>query len=726
MSLSIPREFVTELQSSGIAEAIIVDDLFESPALDIVVDLPGFWTGFCDNRAAHPLLNGVFIGVNTEDEVQDHHIEKCWEVFFNGDSIDLLAQLFGDYPQRRRELAKLSKLLTDIFGKPTIELVPSAPIPEAAKLVFLDYVLGKDDQEAIKIAKILAARKDRRPYLVLISDSANLTMRSEAFRTDTGYIAGTFGHLAKEKAIDPAELAYSLVTWGLGNSALRVIQPLFDAMISSVDEAAKAVKTAMAAVTIQDYSFLQNLSLSGDGHPLGEYIVDLFGASLSYHFRGSPALKEARALADKTPFNKHLPLSMVPSHLVVELYREALTEPLVEGEIAAHPWSSESTISVIEESSDFNTPFAAAPVSDPSVAASAVSEASVRQVEVKAAECGTKVEGTTVNSTALPVEASCSAATAKPVATNKPEEPAPGETNKGEMPISLQVVESKSPPSDDNRIAWLSTGDIFAKNQNEPLLMVLNAGCDLQFAPNSKRRPQPDRSIFLIEGTLYHISNLQPPDEIARTEYFKFEETLYRINWTDRLRTIKHGDFKSSLERDGYERRIARLSLPYVLQVQQAWLARLGRVGVPVAPPHSGSQNIEIYTSNGDGPVLKKTIPHGVAVFRVKQTGGYSSEFLLSNDTLSAVRTLLCEMKIALVSRPSPKATKKAESISVCLNNFHFWRGLLEKPKPFKEGILSIENGLIKASSNKSVKGSDFDDTRIVLRFVDPKATDGC
>lgn len=708
MSPAIPKEFVAELKSSGITEAVIVDDLFETASLAIVTDLPGFWTEFLESRALHPALETIFSGVVNEDEVEDRHIEGCWNVLSNGISTDILNRLFGDYAQRKSELNKLSTLLSEIFGTPTIELVPSATIPDEAKLVFLDYYLGDDTEAANTIAKKLAKRKHLRPYLVLISDSANLRERSEGFRSDTGYIAGTFAHLEKEKAIDPAELAYSLASWGLGNSALRVIQPLFDAMIASVDEAAKAVKNAMAAVTIQDYSFLQNLSLAGDGHPLGEYIVDLFGASLSYRFRDSPEIKEARALADKTPFKKHLPLSMVPSHLIFELYREVLTEPLVEEKIVEHPWCSEKTISVIEEAPESTAPTFAG------------CEAPSEPVQPQATECVSAINVTAKEF----IDPALQAPSTEQSALDQRDKAGPAQIAVPEVAIP-PLPEKDAPkvfPSDENAIAWLSTGDIFAKDEKEPLLMVLNAGCDLQFAPNSKRKPQHDRSILLIEGTVYQINNLQPPDEIARTEFFRLGETLCRINWTDRVRTIKHVDFKSTMEKDGYEKRVARLSLPYVLQVQQAWLASLGRVGVPVAPPHSGSSDIEIYVTLEKVPVLRTRVSHGATVFRVKQNEGYVSEFLLSKDTVTAVRQALQELIKLLLEKGGAKPEKKAEELGICLQTFDFWRELQEKPRAFTKGTLSIKNGILKASFNEVVAVSDVTDTQIVLRFAEPQA----
>jgi hypothetical protein len=71
----------------------------------------------------------------------------------------------------------------------------------------------------------------------------------------------------------------------------------------------------------------------------------------------------------------------------------------------------------------------------------------------------------------------------------------------------------------------------------------------------------------------------------VKTEFLEYENELYRILWDlKQLTAVRYGDVEDCLRGEEY-RRIARLRLPYALQIQQAFASNLTRVGVPVAPP---------------------------------------------------------------------------------------------------------------------------------------------
>jgi hypothetical protein len=135
----------------------------------------------------------------------------------------------------------------------------------------------------------------------------------------------------------------------------------------------------------------------------------------------------------------------------------------------------------------------------------------------------------------------------------------------------------------------LFLGDVFEKTNDEraELYMIINAQCDLSFAPNAKRQMDPRRSILLLPGQLHPLQEKIPDDQkdFPRTELFTRNEKTFRILWdTRKLVSVSFDSFGKWLSEKSYQR-TTRLRLPYALEIQRAFSADLNRVGMPVAPP---------------------------------------------------------------------------------------------------------------------------------------------
>jgi hypothetical protein len=135
----------------------------------------------------------------------------------------------------------------------------------------------------------------------------------------------------------------------------------------------------------------------------------------------------------------------------------------------------------------------------------------------------------------------------------------------------------------------LFLGDVFERTNDDraELYMIINAQCDLSFAPNAKRQMDPTRSILLLPGQLHPLQEKIPDDQkdFPRTELFTRNEKTFRIFWdTRKLVSVKFENFGKWLSEGSYQR-TARLRLPYALEIQRAFSADLNRVGMPVAPP---------------------------------------------------------------------------------------------------------------------------------------------
>lgn len=118
------------------------------------------------------------------------------------------------------------------------------------------------------------------------------------------------------------------------------------------------------------------------------------------------------------------------------------------------------------------------------------------------------------------------------------------------------------------------------------LLLVLNAQCDLAFAPGSEaRQMDPERAILLLPGYFKGIREPVGDKRTPKTELYLHERGSYRVEWdTKRITAVPYGEFAAWKETSGRER-VGRLRMPFALELQRAFAADLTRVGMPVMPP---------------------------------------------------------------------------------------------------------------------------------------------
>ena len=118
------------------------------------------------------------------------------------------------------------------------------------------------------------------------------------------------------------------------------------------------------------------------------------------------------------------------------------------------------------------------------------------------------------------------------------------------------------------------------------LLLVINAQCDLVYRPASGdiTASEKDLTILLLPGTPRPVRNRGGSSKLS-TELYQQDGVNYRIEWdTKNVRTISLSQFRKWTKSKGYER-VARLRLPFALEIQRTFASDLTRVGSPVTPP---------------------------------------------------------------------------------------------------------------------------------------------
>ncbi len=581
------------LREARITKAAIIDDVYDLPSMSDLDDVPAFWSSVEDNPVRLEKLHSLKPDILDETDIDEDLVKILWGKMDDWGELgkSCKEKLFAGKLQAQISPNALAGNL-ERLGIKTDLLGAEDDLPDpSVKLIFLDYALdpkekGNLGRKAIEKAKELwksADRNDGKPFIVLISNKPDAFESVNEFRDKSEILGGLFGYIPKEDLSDAEKLYLRLSSWGIGIPAYQQIQHFVDTLVESLDNISKSFKKRIRALEIQDYAFIQRLSLHEDGHPLGDYILWLFESTLGYQFRDDEKVREAKRNLDEIKFDSYLPCQNLPSGRLAEIYTYAVTEPAVE-ELGSHP-----------------------------------------------------------------LDESCT------------------------YPL-------------------LGLGDIFIRDRDMKVLMVINADCDLLFSPGSmKRRFNATQPIYFVPGKLEPIHLRNYKGDAIRTELFEYRGEPYRIIWDHKkVQSYNYGHVWPGLKGIGYSRS-SRLRLPYALELQQKFAGDLVRVGIPVSPPFLSGADVEIYCKNENGKSRKidPTIPGGAIIIHTKA----KDYFTLTVDCVNAIfdRTDIIATAIASQCESIDKGDgnyegkvrnilKDAEKVRTSKANGSIWQEITEKP----------------------------------------------
>ncbi|MGE8130056.1 hypothetical protein ACQKQD_24050 [Methylobacterium sp. NPDC080182] len=212
---------------------------------------------------------------------------------------------------------------------------------EGVQLVFLDWRLGPDRDPASMHVASTAAReihkRPNRPYLVLISSDPGVKNASVAFSEASGLVCGMFDAMPKAWLANEVDVTLNLTVILDLYAAGDAVQSFVEALRTHADTAVQSFLKRIERLTVSDYANLQHLALRKDGHPLGDYLTELFaGLWTDTLFQGE--LKSQLVELDKQDFGS-LPALTGPSDALADLYNSAVFDTHV-GALAPHPHAS--------------------------------------------------------------------------------------------------------------------------------------------------------------------------------------------------------------------------------------------------------------------------------------------------------------------------------------------------------------------------------------------------
>lgn len=343
---SAPAAILELLKARGITSIVIVDDAFDPPSRKNIETkaLDEFWAAVEQNDTATKELDQILGEVKDFAALTDAHLVQLLEGL---DQLTALqepcAQLFGDIVGKRKQIDRFAKPLADLKLKiVALGTADEFTIPDA-KLVFLDYFLGAKNNEEARDAAIARAKdiysrsKNGKPLIVLMSSIKEVAQEKENFRKASGLLGGMFDFVAKADLAITEKLLVRIDFWLMGFPIGYELQHFVDTIDASISGVTKAFLERVRELNLNDYAYIQMLSLQADGNPLGEYMLWLYQSVFGHLLfeANNPLRAEMRAL-DSMRFEDFLPTQAIPSEQLSEMYMVALFDTTV-GDLTAHP-----------------------------------------------------------------------------------------------------------------------------------------------------------------------------------------------------------------------------------------------------------------------------------------------------------------------------------------------------------------------------------------------------
>jgi hypothetical protein len=635
------------LKARDIQAIAFIDDAYDPFSAAEVTDIQigEFWAAL-QSRDADGMRkefdefnNAEFQGaVSSQAEIDNDVLVKLWEMREKFEALkEPLSHLFATKLKNRNQLDRIVSLIrsqcsVDDESVLQIKTLDSRqnviPELEDTKIVFIDYYLGaggdqESKQKAIDRANEITTEiykhyAPKLPLVILMSSAPEVKAQQEQFRRDKGWLIGLFYCVTKDDLEDPEKLGINFGTWIERLEQGTKIQQFVETVEKSLKSAVDGFINSVRNLSLEDYAYVQDLSLAPNGQPLGEYMVWLFNAYLGrLAFETDKDVLKHQDIISGFSFDR-LPLSQfMPSVDLIEMYDSALFNKAI-GDLTHHPADPGFSGSAAAEEKS-SIPLA------PNVAdraeAEIVGDASHPPVEIR-----TDLDAEQVSADTSELLEGAEASQADGGHSEHPVIPdiitgtVKGDSGKGKgsavsgtMALTCPWTAGNEDQKNSSALPYLRLGLIFVKDPSSEIWMVLNADCDLAYTPDGKR--QPIRVVALIAGQLEEMKKTTTALTEPKTDLFRWNESTYHIRW--QVKSVAFQEFKQLLERCaklGYKP-FAILRLPYALEVQRAYATHFTRIGLPVAPPIHHYVNVEILRKDAEGKIVELLSPQADLAF---------------------------------------------------------------------------------------------------------------
>lgn len=290
-------------------------------------------------------FNGLGLKIESDEDLTETNLGRLYAIRASSSEIQSWFRDFdNDQAGRRDALRQLETMLKEQLGCNVQTLSPKDSLQGEAlpQLIFIDYYLDPSyrPEDSLVLAEAVGDRlkqdfaEKEKPLVVLMSSHANVSVAMKAQFRDRVQLLGGMFHFIPKAELKPdttllLKLAIFVRSLDQGHAIQRFVDSFEDELLAATGKFAKKIR----ALTIEDYAYMQQLSLQGEGMPLGDYLLWLFGTYFGHLlFRSVP---QQRRELDRMRFETIPESDIMPSSDFAELYRNVVAEEIEE--LGTHP-----------------------------------------------------------------------------------------------------------------------------------------------------------------------------------------------------------------------------------------------------------------------------------------------------------------------------------------------------------------------------------------------------
>ena len=340
------------LTQKGIQRVVMIDDAFDPISREQVGPqaLENFFAELEQNEALAEAVRHLDVEIEKVEDLTDEALQKLFAGRASAQSLsDHLPLLFEetfysslkDADEIRQNLRNL-ELEVETYGS------DKAPDKTDCKIFLLDYRLGPISQAAESLANAVAkakgiyaqyAENEEKPVIILMSSERLQEDQIRRFRDDSKLLGGMFQHIPKSLLKQQDSLERKLIAVSMSLPVAHVIEALISSVDRSIKSSHELFTASMRSLSLEDYIYIQRLSLKEDGQPFGDYLLWLFSSDFHRRVFESEEVIARQKDVDALQSLELPPRQIRPSSELAEMYKSALFRT-VGGEIETHPQGS--------------------------------------------------------------------------------------------------------------------------------------------------------------------------------------------------------------------------------------------------------------------------------------------------------------------------------------------------------------------------------------------------
>ena len=462
------------------------------------------------------------------------------------------------------------------------------------------------------VHKLISANPADPPSVILLSASTELATLAPQLRDDANVLGCQFRWIGKNQLKDQASVADKIYELVISHSDAVTLNQFILGWGAALDRSKELFMRSIRSLDLADYANVRALILESEGEPLGDYVLDIYDLHLHSLLEGDVNLaKAAQKLTTIDWQNNYPPAQFTPSDQLNAIMDGALfhnqvrTDSYLDADAHRTPRFGEV----------FLAPF------DLPQPTEEVLSAEDNQESVEVSSGGTVF-------------------------------PAPLETGAGELPEEVsEKVREKIYLDLTLAAESCAIPNASSDSPKRYAYIVLSQACDLQHCLT-------DRLLLLRgEATKYNWSQHDTVSKL-RTPIMYLDDEVFSIDWDLASPETWPLSTMPELLKKGF-RRARTFRMPFALQIQQAFIGQLGRVGTLAALPTRFAAGVKIFmkTATNTSLLLVETnVNAGEAVCLVGRDDKKKliEWLLLSPDIKQKLRQALSDVSAETFAKGTP------------------------------------------------------------------------